>query len=207
MSEDKVVLQVDHGSEGMKDVVVNAPSNSHKQIEQVAKGTTRKESIAGKIFSEFITCDLKTVAESAVNDILVPYAKDAILDMLHDSIDMLFNGGSTRRGHTSKTPTYVSYNSYYRQETKDSERRPDRRAGYDFKEVLFKTRIEAEEVVERMYDILETDGNVTVADFYSLAGIRSAYTDETYGWVNLRSCTVQKVRDGYTINLPKPKLL
>lgn len=205
---DEVVIQTEYGS----DKIV-APSNSKTKQERVkpeavAKGMVKKESLAKKVFSEFITCDLSTVAETALRDILMPYIKDAMLDILHDSVDMVFNGGVSRRTrrNISSGGSYVSYGSYYSGSSKGSEsqRVADRRAGYDFKEITFRTRAEAEDIIERMYDILDTDGSVTVADFYSLSGIRSVYTDETYGWKNLRAVTVRKVRDDYIIVLPKP---
>lgn len=202
MPEETVIIQTEYGANR-----IVAPSNSkipkpEKKIEAVAKGTVKKETLAKKIVNEFISCDLKTVGSTAIQNIVVPYAKSMILDILHDGVDMIFGGGSTRpRSAVRTSGNYVSYGAYY---SRGSERSVDRRAGYDFKEITFTTRQEVEEIVERMYDILDTDGTVTVADFYALAGIKSVYTDETYGWKNLRSATPSRVRDGYILNLPRP---
>ena len=44
---------------------------------------------------------------------------------------------------------------------------------------------------------------VSVADLYDLVGISGNYTDNKYGWTNLRNSDVQRVRDGYLLKLPK----
>ena len=44
---------------------------------------------------------------------------------------------------------------------------------------------------------------VKIADLYDLVGMDSNYTDNRYGWTNLRSAQVVRVRDGYLLKLPK----
>ena len=68
---------------------------------------------------------------------------------------------------------------------------------------VFDTRKEAEEVLDRMDDLIDTYGVVSVADLYDLVGISGNYTDNKYGWTNLRNADVQRVRDGYLLKLPK----
>ena len=44
---------------------------------------------------------------------------------------------------------------------------------------------------------------VSVADFYDLVGVSGNYTDNKYGWTDIRNASVIRVRDGYMIKLPK----
>jgi hypothetical protein len=44
---------------------------------------------------------------------------------------------------------------------------------------------------------------VSVADFYDLVGVDGTYTDNKYGWTNIRNAYVNRVRDGYVIKLPR----
>lgn len=44
---------------------------------------------------------------------------------------------------------------------------------------------------------------MSVADLYDLVGINGNYTDNKYGWFNIRTASVVRVRDGYMIKLPK----
>ena len=46
-----------------------------------------------------------------------------------------------------------------------------------------------------------------MADFYDLVGMTSNYTDNKYGWYDMRSAYVQAVNGGYIIRLPKPVAL
>jgi hypothetical protein len=44
---------------------------------------------------------------------------------------------------------------------------------------------------------------VSVADLYDLVGVTGNYTDNKYGWTDIRSASVIRVRDGYMLKLPK----
>ena len=46
-------------------------------------------------------------------------------------------------------------------------------------------------------------GTVSVADLYDLVGISGNYTDNKYGWTNIRNAEPIRVRDGYMLKLPK----
>ena len=70
-------------------------------------------------------------------------------------------------------------------------------------DILLATRVEAETVVDRMYDLLREYEMVSVSDLYSLLGLSSSYTDQKWGWTNLQSLDIRRVRDGYILNLPK----
>ena len=81
------------------------------------------------------------------------------------------------------------------------------RAAHDFDEIILDTRREAEEVLSRLYDILSKYEVVTVSDLYDLTGIDSNYTDQDWGWTELRGSQIVNVRNGYLLDLPKPEPL
>ena len=70
-------------------------------------------------------------------------------------------------------------------------------------DVILDNRGEAEEVLSRMDELIDTYGIVSVADFYDLVGITGKYTDNNYGWTDIHSAKVVSVRDGYLIKLPR----
>ena len=72
-----------------------------------------------------------------------------------------------------------------------------------YDDIILDTRREAEEVLDRMQDLIDNYGMVSVADLYDLVGINGSYTDNKYGWTHLRSADVQHVREGYLLKLPK----
>ena len=72
---------------------------------------------------------------------------------------------------------------------------------------FFDTRGEAEEVLSRLDELIEMYGLVRVADLYDLVGITGDYTDNKYGWKNIRNARVERTRDGYAIKLPRALLI
>ena len=50
---------------------------------------------------------------------------------------------------------------------------------------------------------MEEYGTVRVADLYDLVGVTGQYTDNNYGWTNIRNAEIVRVRDGYKIKMPR----
>ena len=73
----------------------------------------------------------------------------------------------------------------------------------EISDIIIENRGEAEDVLSRMDELIDQYGLVSVADLYDLVGINGNYTDNKYGWFNIRTASVVRVRDGYMIKLPK----
>lgn len=175
-----------------------------KRIDKVVTGTvkTRKKSKFSKIADEFISEDAKNVKSYVFGEVLIPAIKKAISDIVTDGIDIILYGES-RRGSKRSTADRVSYRNYY------DDRRPSRidrlnvSYGYNYDDIILSTRGEAEDVLARMDELMDTYGLVRVADLYDLVGITGNYTDNKYGWTNIRSAEIMRVRDGYMIKMPR----
>ena len=74
---------------------------------------------------------------------------------------------------------------------------------FNYDDITFATRGDAESVLMRMDELIDVYGSACVADFYDLAGVTGNYTDNKYGWIDLQSATVIRMRDGYIIKFPK----
>lgn len=182
----------------------NAPAE-RKKVEKVVKGTvkTRKKSEISKLKDTFISEDVSNVKSYIVMDVLIPAAKKAISDIVRDGIDMILYG-DTHKGHSSSGASYVSYRSYSDRDRRDTRRESSRtRVGYDYDDIVLESRVEAEEVLQRMDELIETYGIVSVADLYDLVGKSCNYTDNKYGWTNIRNAEPVRVRDGYLLKMPK----
>ena len=116
---------------------------------------------------------------------------------------MILYGETGHSKRNSRTST-VSYRDYY--DRKDDRRydRP-RSVGYTYDDIILESRGEAEEVLDSLCDLIETYQIASVADLYDLVGETPEYTDNKYGWTNLRNADVERVRDGYRLKLPKAK--
>jgi hypothetical protein len=173
-----------------------------KKVERVANAKTRKKGEVRKLADAFIAEDIKSVKDYVIQDVLIPAAKKAIVEMFDSGINMLVYGESKPKNR-SRNDSRVSYTKYYERE-RDYERGTRTRVrGYDYDDIILDTRREAEEVLDRMQDLIDTYGMVSVADLYDLVGINGSYTDNKYGWTRLRDADVQRVRDGYLLKLPK----
>ena len=110
--------------------------------------------------------------------------------------------GESRGKRGRSTAERVSYRSYY--DRNDSYRRPV--ANYNtfaFNNVVLQSRGEGEEVLTRMDELIDTYGVASVADLNDLIGISGDYTDNKYGWTNVKAGEVMRVRDGYVIKMPR----
>ena len=177
-----------------------------KKIEKVVTGAvkTKKKSELNKLANIFISEDAKDVKSYIIMDVLVPAIKNTIYDMVTNSLSMIFFKGSGRNKKTSGISN-ISYRSYYDQrDTGRYQSEPARtRTGYNYDDIILESRMEAEEVITRMDELIETYGVVSVADLYDLIGKTSEYTDNKYGWTNIRNAEAIRVRDGYMLKLPK----
>ena len=79
------------------------------------------------------------------------------------------------------------------------------RATHNFDEIILATRVEAETTLEQLYDVIAKYQVVSVADMYEMVGAKAYATDNKWGWTDLRGAGVQRIREGYLLNLPKPE--
>lgn len=175
--------------------------NAERKVEKVVKGSVKTRDNKGRKFADiFISEDAANVKSYVFMDVLVPAIKKAISDIVTNGIDMILYGG-TGGGNRAKPTSKVSYRSYYEDRSEPS--RYSGRGRFDYDDIIFESRIEAENVRKQMIELIESYGFVTVSDMYDMAGLTAPYTGNNYGWMNLRSSDVVHVRDGYIIRLPK----
>ena len=181
-------------------------STSEKKIEKVISGSvkSKKKNEIQKFADVFISEDVNNVKSYIVLDVLVPAIKKAISDIVTNGIDMILYGESGRTKKNS-TSSKISYRSYYEKENdqKRSYNSTSVKSGYSYDDIILDNRGEAEDVLARMDELVATYGIVSVADLYDLVGVTGAYTDNKYGWTDVRSAAVVRTRDGYLIKLPK----
>ena len=198
----------------------NLPDNSHagrnekkqapveeKRVEKIVKGkVTVKKNEMRRLTDIFILEDVSKVKDYIVHDVLIPTIKETIYDIVTNSLDISLFGGRSRGSKRAKRPTadrvsFRDYNGVSRGEDRPYTGRTSTIYSYD--DIVIPTRGEAEAVLERMDELLETYEQVRVADLYELVGITGEYTDNKYGWVNLQNADVVRVRNGWKIKLPR----
>lgn len=197
------------------------PKDEPKRVEKVVQGAVvRRKKPLGKRFADtFLGGDARGVLGYVMMDVLLPAAKDTIADAVSQGIErMLFGESRSTSRRTGSRPGpagygHVNYNKYHsssssmvrREEPRSVSRRA--RSSHDFDEIILNTRVEADEVLDQLFNLLDKYEQVSVAELYELVGVQGDYTDAKWGWVDLRGAGVTRIRNGYLLDLPKPEPL
>lgn len=161
-----------------------------------------------KTFGKFFAADAKTVGAHVVESILIPSLQKLLSDSVKGAVDWFIYGSKGKSSPTSG-PGTVSYSRYYQQSSPIYgggyvQPAPATRPGlYSVNEFKFEERGDAEAVLMRMNEALSRYGMVSVADFYDMIGQRCSFTDQKYGWYDLRPASVVRFDDGFGIQFPK----
>lgn len=189
-------------------------SNRYKEEQKEREKRVEKPVVTGKVVAkkpskfrkftdEIISEDAKNVKSYVVGEVLIPAIKKAISDIVTDGIDMILYGES-RRGNKRSAADKVSYRNYYDRDSRSvRDTRSTSYSAYSCDDIRLDTRGEAEDVLLRMDELMETYGLVRVADLYDLVGITGNWTDNKYGWTNIRNAEIVRGRDGYVIKMPR----
>ena len=177
-----------------------------------------KEPLSTRIVNALFENDLKTVASSVVNEVMIPKAKDILADMFISGIQKAIYGdeaSSTYYSGYSKGPGHkASYDNYY----KDNYRQPvvpTEKVKVHWDRIVFPSRERAVELLNnlrsdlRRYDnegvsVLEMYDYVTTIDEELGAQIESEFPDNNWGWTNLDHVPIEHVARGWWVKFPKP---
>lgn len=214
-------------------VKTNYPANSHKsrdkkvapeakedrKVEKVVTGAVvqRKKPLGRKMAETFFADNLHNVTQFIFFDVLVPAAKNMVVDSVNQGLERMVMGESYRRGGSSGSRSsggrHTSYQKMYspNREDRSSNQRSMTsrgRATHDFDEIVLETRGEAENVIDTLSDLIRDYDSATVSDLYEMVGITGNFTDDKWGWVDVRSLgNVVRVSGGYLLDLSKPVAL
>lgn len=193
-------------------------SNSHKVREQKAlaerekvqkavkgKVKIKKKKGLNKIAGDFISTDIKNVKSYVLMDVLIPSLKKAISDIVTNGIDMILYGESKPKKRTKSN--YISYDRFAN-DRRYTERQSSSatRVRYSVDDIIFESKRDAEEVITGMDQIIDQYGVVRVADLYDLVGMTGDYTDNKYGWDDIRTADITRTREGdYVLRMPRAR--
>lgn len=174
------------------------------------------KSLGEKFADTFINESVDDVKSWLISDVVVPGIKNTILDML----GMMFFGGSDySRGRSSRSydRERVSYNSYYssgRRDRRDRDRdRRDRDDGprrdgkVDYKNIIFRDRHAAEDLVSEMHRRIDDFDQVSIAEMFDMMEVTGKYTDNNWGWTRKSDIGIRRVSNGYLIDVAEAEPL
>ena len=171
-----------------------------KKLTKVANAKLKKKSEIQKIAETFVAEDLNKVKNAVLMDVIVPAVKKVISDIVTNGIDMLLYG-EVKHNKTTTT-SKIGYNSMYNSQNQANTARVAR-SSYIYNDIILSSRGEAEEVLNQMNEIIGTYGVVSVADLCEIVGVTGEFTDNKYGWSDIRDAYVERSKDGYMLKLPR----
>ena len=199
--------------ESIVNVEMTPAETKPKELTKVVTGEVKKKnSLTKSLTSEFVNEEPNYVKDYIVHDILLPAVKVTIAEIISSVTDM-FLFGEVRSSRSDSRTKYAR-----RSNDRDRDRRrevdDDRGRRYrhkmrydDFSDIVFESRSDALKVLEEMRDYLYDCPTISVANFYDLVGEDSEFTDNDYGWTDLKNAYVEGVRGGWIIELPRAKYL
>lgn len=191
----------------------STPPAEPRKIERVTTDevTARRKSVGKRLKDALIGGDSKSVMQYVIVEVLIPQAKDTISEMVTQGLERLIYGdgrpGSRRSPNRTYGSSYTNYNRYSRERSVGSsirEERPGLSARRtDDDEWIFRSRADAQAVLEQMYETLEEYKLVSMADLKAMCEKPSTHIDQKWGWENLQGSEIRITRGGYLLILPK----
>lgn len=206
-----------NSKKGKEESAKSAPKENSKEISKIVteEVVIKKKPLGRKIRDTFIAADAKSVVNYVTMDVLIPAAKNMIVDASRTAIErMMYGDRAVSRTRSSLPQSHISYNRPVQRnvdprtrsviETRLSSNRPSSAGASKAQkeDYILASKDDADIVLERMFDVIETHGFVTVGDLHEMVGWPSNYIDQKWGWDSLPGAEVKQVREGYLIDLP-----
>lgn len=212
----------------------NFPPNSQKareaqqppreKVSRVTSAeTVRRKRGLGRRFKEtFIAGTPRDAGASMVEDVVIPAIRETIHEALRTGLDHLILGGTRKpRASSSSLPWAttqpnkgrVDYQGYGGTTTRASQQATrsvsrQSRARHEFHDLVIPSRMEAQSVIDQMFDIVSQHGEINIAELYEMTGIESSHVDLKWGWTDLSGARAVRLRTGgYLLDLPDPQPL
>ena len=170
----------------------------------IAQGKAKKKNDFQRIAGNIIADDLTNIRDNIVNEV-TNIVRRSLYDIGMNMLGQLLFKGNVP-GKSKSRASRISYDKYYDSYDDKPEQRRSR-SGYDYDDICLDSKEEAEDVLDRMEDLISRYGDVKVADLYELVGMQTKHTDYNYGWYNLSTAKTIFTREGYLLKLPRPKPL
>lgn len=201
-----------------QDLKPSDKSQEKTKLQAVTKSAVqRKMSIGRRIKNALVVDDAQSIGAYLLEDVVIPTVKTLISDIAVGAIERALYGEARGRPMSSSRISgrgYTPYNRIYSSGSRvtppddgPGDRRElsrDARRSHDFGEIVFESRPEAYEVLDRLNDQIKNFDVATVGDLLDLSGITATHVDENWGWRTLATAQVRRVRNGYILDLERP---
>lgn len=169
----------------------------------------RKRSILSRV-TETLFQGESSVFGYLLQEVLVPALKDMATSMVTQGIEKALYGDvrTPRAGRGYGGPASRTHVQYDRPAAArhpgvtPTARRAQQRPATMINDVIVATKVEAQDIIDKMYQTVQMYQQATVGHLNNLLGEPSVYTDHSYGWTNLDDLTAKQVSGGYLLLFP-----
>jgi len=204
-------------------MVMDYASNSNKAKESTPKMpkvvekvvtsevVVQKKSLGKKFKDLLVEADFKSVTHYVVYEVLIPAARNTIVDASTKGIErMMYGETAIRRRNFGVGPRITYQSPVSRMQAQDARplRQPalvpgeSRSPRHNLTDFVLSSKEDADHVLERMNDIIDNYEVVSVADLNELVGFPTSHVDNKWGWTYLGDVQIRQIREGYLIDLP-----
>lgn len=181
-----------------------------KKIDKIVTGeVVQKPKSPGRKFKDiFFGGDAKQVGRFVAADVLLPAMRNLLVEMITKGTERMIYGErmSPRRDPRINYGAQYSINPVrsnpFDPRSAQSSVPRGRINRHEINDIVVGTREEAELVVERLNDVLDTYDVVSLADLYDMLGLATSHIDNKWGWTVIRSIPIRQIRQGYLLELP-----
>lgn len=187
-------------------------------------GTIRKKSTFTKIKEEFFGDSPDSVKNYVIDDVIIPSVKSLISSAVTSGINALLYGHDNARSRSngySGSQNVRNYNSapwepigqprrvnYNALGSGNAYKNSLARRQIEVDEVIFETRDEAMDAIQRMEEYIAVYGSVSILRYYDICGVSANFAQNNYGWTTTANMHVNDYfdhdagRQVYTISMP-----
>lgn len=191
------------------------PSNANKdkdptakKVEKVVSGEVvqRKKSVGRRFKDVFLGGEFNSATRYIAAEVLLPALRNMVVDATTKGVERMIYGDSNmaRRPSGGHRPRVSYQTPVERGYSRPAPRAnlPDQPRRGQTADIILASREEAETVLERLGDIIETYDVASVADLHDLVGLPNTYVDNNWGWPSLQYARVVQIREGFLLDLP-----
>lgn len=185
-----------------------APEKRVVQHMENVSGVKRKKNNIRNVKSSLgMEEDVNTIKNYLIMDVVIPGIKKAMLETVRMFLYPNGNGPAINGSQSNNTVNYVSYSNRFGSSRFDSVPASSvprtRQSTFQYDDIVFEDMYQAKQLLTMMQDVLDNYNNVSVADMLDIMQMPVTYTDNYYGWTDLSTVDVVRLRGGgYGLSLP-----
>lgn len=158
--------------------------------------------------------DAQSVGHYVLFEVVLPQLKDLIFDVGSSALQRALFGDRAGRPYTpAGRKGYTPYNTIASSaisKAAQAAKPTPTLASDEFGDIIVETRGEAQEVMDKIGNLIETYGMASVADLKAAVGLTGNFTDEKFGWVAMGGTDIRRMggaQPGYVLIFPRPEEL